>query len=325
MNWESTLTWEDAKKRASIISKIRMFFYQKNIVEVETPLLCKSSVTDIHLEAFKTQYHYFPETNSQHSDDMFLQTSPEYCMKRLLASGYQSIYQITKAFRHECKGRFHNPEFTMIEWYRIGFLQTDLMDEVSTLLKFILHCDEPQILSYQELFIEKINIDPLETNCHELKEVITLACKMEDWIRNETCVDILLQFIMSELIEPIIGQIKPIFIYNFPISQGSLARQSKIDKRVAERFECYYKGVELVNGFCELTDAKEQLSRFNQDNVKREKLKLKHKAIDSRFIEALEAGIPSCAGVALGLDRLLMLALDKKAIDEVLTFSVDRA
>lgn len=325
MNWQSTLSWEDAKKKAFLLNKIRQFFYKLDVIEVETPLLGLSTVTDVHLEAFKTTFNYFSSSDSLHCDDMYFQTSPEYCMKRLLASGYQSIYQISKAFRHECKGRHHNPEFTILEWYRLGFAQEDLIKEISALLKEILHCNEPTYISYQDLFIDNLDIDPLDTNVEELVAVILHEGKMSDWLSKETDIDILLQFIMSELIEPIIGNSEPIFIYNFPISQASLAKKNKSDGRVAERFECYFKGIELVNGFCELTDPIEQLDRFNNDNNKRKALGLERKAIDHRFINALKSGLPNCSGVALGVDRLLMLALNKSSIDEVITFAVDRA
>lgn len=325
MNWQSTLSWEDAKKKSYILNQIRQFFLTRNVVEVETPLLGQSTVTDVHLEAFKTDFNYLSSSSTDSSDVMYLQTSPEFCMKRLLATGYQSIFQISKAFRHECKGRFHNPEFTILEWYRLDFSQADLILEVSELLKEVLNCNPPKTITYQNLFLEKLNIDPLEATNLELKQAITKANKMSDWLIKENNTDTLLQFILSEIIEPAIGIDEPIFIYNFPISQASLAKQSPTDKRVGERFECYYKGIELVNGFCELTDPVEQYKRFINDNLYRVEVGLEEKAIDTRFIDALKSGLPSCSGVALGVDRLLMLALNKDNIDKVMTFTIDRA
>lgn len=325
MSWKATLSWEDAKSKAVILHDIRTFFIKRNVIEVETPLLCKSTVTDVHLEAFKTSFNFFPESNATLDTQMFFQTSPEYCMKRLLASGYQSIYQLSKAFRHESQGRFHNPEFTLLEWYRVGFSQMDLIAEVSELLQEILKCNEPKMLSYQDVFIETVSIDPLNTNIKELQTVIVHADKMSDWLLAEIEIDTLLQFIIAEIIEPIIGLNEPCFIYHFPLSQASLAKQSVSDARLADRFECYYKGIELANGFCELTDHAEQLERFNQDNLSRDRLNLEHKVIDKKFIDALKSGIPLCSGVALGIDRLLMLALNKTSIDEVITFTIDRA
>jgi len=325
MNWQSTLSWEDAKKKSYILNQIRQFFFMRDVIEVETPLLGQSTVTDVHLEAFKTNFDYLSSSSTESSDVMYLQTSPEFCMKRLLATGYQSIFQISKAFRHECKGRFHNPEFTILEWYRLDFSQADLILEVSELLKKVLNCSPPKTITYQALFLEKLNIDPLEVTNLELKQAISKVNKMSDWLIKENNTDTLLQFILSEIIEPTIGIDEPIFIYNFPISQASLAKQSPIDQRVGERFECYYKGIELVNGFCELTDPIEQHKRFIKDNLYRVELGLEEKAIDTRFIDALKSGLPSCSGVALGVDRLLMLALNKDDIDKVMSFTIDRA
>jgi len=325
MSWQATLSWEDAKTKAVILQKIRAFFFGRGVIEVDTPLLCESTVTDVYLEAFKTSFHFSSDTNINIASDKYLQTSPEYCMKRLLASGYQSIYQLSKAFRHEAKGRYHNPEFTILEWYRLGFSQMDLICEVSDLLKDVLDCDEPNIQTYQDVFIEHVQIDPLNRNIDELHDCIIKANKASDWLLEEDDIDVLLQFIMAEMIEPKIGQSTPFFIYNFPVTQASLAKESHDDPRVAERFECYYKGVELVNGFCELTDANEQEKRFTDDNQKRQSLGLEVKEIDYKFIKALKSGIPACSGVALGVDRLLMLALDKGSIDEVITFTIDRA
>ncbi|WP_426358833.1 elongation factor P--(R)-beta-lysine ligase [Pseudocolwellia sp. HL-MZ19] len=325
MSWKTTLSWEDAKKKAYILNQIRQFFYDLDVIEVETPLLGRSTVTDVHLEAFNTHFNYLPDSSINNADTLYLQTSPEFCMKRLLASGYQSIYQISKAFRHEAKGHIHNPEFTILEWYRIGFQQDDLILEVSDLIQAILKCDMPKVITYQNLFLEHLNIDALDTSVEELKDVISNHNKMSDWLKDESSIDTLLQFILSELIEPNIGIDTPIFIRDFPINQASLAKMNMSDERVADRFECYFKGIELVNGFCELTDAIVQVERFNKDNLERKQLGLEEKVIDRRFIQALESGLPSCSGVALGIDRLLMLALNKQDIEEVITFTIDRA
>ncbi|WP_426369618.1 elongation factor P--(R)-beta-lysine ligase [Pseudocolwellia sp. HL-MZ7] len=325
MSWKTTLSWEDAKKKAYILNQIRQFFYDLDVIEVETPLLGRSTVTDVHLEAFNTHFNYLPDSSINNADTLYLQTSPEFCMKRLLASGYQSIYQISKAFRHEAKGHIHNPEFTILEWYRIGFQQDDLILEVSDLIQAILKCDMPKVITYQNLFLEHLNIDALDTSVEELKDVISNHNKMSDWLKDESSIDTLLQFILSELIEPNVGIDTPIFIRDFPINQASLAKMNMSDERVADRFECYFKGIELVNGFCELTDAIVQVERFNKDNLERKQLGLEEKVIDRRFIQALESGLPSCSGVALGIDRLLMLALNKQDIEEVITFTIDRA
>ena len=329
MSWDPTLTWEVAQQRADIIHTIRQFFLARQVIEVETPSLSKGTVTDVHLEALSCQYYYLEDSLIDTATELYLQTSPEFHMKRLLASGYGSIFQISKAFRHEDHGKHHNPEFTMLEWYRLAFTHFDLMKEVSELLVLVLRCAEPSFFTYQELFQKTVSLDPLNTNRTELLALLRSHNKLSDWLISDSIGDnnndILLQFIFTELIEPKIGKKSPCFVYNFPSSQASLARISTDDPRVSERFECYYKGIELVNGFHELTDADSQTLRFKQDNLIRAKKGLKSRPIDSQFIAALQHGLPRCAGVALGVDRLVMLALGKENIAEVLSFPIINA
>jgi len=325
MTWQSTLTWQNAQKRANILQEIRQFFAERNVVEVETPALSQGTVTDVYLDALTCKYNFLADGSSEQSADLFLQTSPEFHMKRLLASGYGCIYQIAKAFRHEESGRYHNPEFTMLEWYRIGFDQFELMSEVAELLQAVLGGDKALFTSYQDIFIETVSVDPLTATFDELVEVLTKHGKAADWLIEMTDADLLLQFIFTEIIEPTIGVNEPRFIYDFPIAQASLAKRSIDDPRVAQRFECYFRGIELVNGFNELTDASEQVARFEQDNAKRKQQGLAVKSIDGNFIAALNHGLPQCSGVALGIDRLVMLALDTQEISEVQSFSIERA
>ena len=325
MSWQPSMNWPHAKQRAQVLGQIRAFFLARNVIEVETPILAHATVTDAHLDTFVTHYNYSQDNHCDESINLFAQTSPEFAMKRLLASGYGCCYQICKAFRHEEQGRYHNPEFTMLEWYRIDFDHFQLMDEVAALIELILGCDQAERISYQALFIREVDIDPLMTNKEQLLALIAGRGKLSDWLENEDSLDTLLQFVMAELIEPNIGKNAPCFVYNFPASQASLAKISSQDLRVAERFECYFKGIELANGFHELTDAKQQKLRFEQDNEIRAQLgKAKH-MIDENFISALEHGLPSCAGVALGIDRLIMLALSASKIDQVITFSIANA
>lgn len=320
MTFKSTLDWATAQKRSYILHKIRHFFHAKNIIEVETPSLSQGTITDQHLEAFTCQFDFLKIQNS--FSQLYLQTSPEFAMKRLLSSGYGDIYQISKAFRNEQAGRYHNPEFTILEWYRLGFDHFQLMDEVGELLQLVLNCGKPTKITYQQLFLNFTGIDPLDTSCSRLLMLLKTHNKLSHWLIKENNLDVLLQVILSEIIEPKIGNEEPYFIYNFPCSQASLAKLSRDDLRVAERFECYYKGIELVNGFNELTDVETQLSRFKQDNMNRKKNGMMEKPIDTNFISALEAGLPKCAGVALGVDRLIMLACNKEKIEEVLTFPI---
>ena len=246
MTWQPTLTWQNAQKRAEIIQQIRQFFVERNVVEVETPALSQGTVTDIHLDAFVCKYNFLTNSSTEQSVNLYLQTSPEFHMKRLLASGYGCIYSIAKAFRHEEAGRHHNPEFTLLEWYRIGFNQFDLMSEVSELLKTILGVNKPIFTSYQDIFISRVGIDPLTTSFDELVAVLTQHNKADDWLIKQHDCDALLQFIFTEIIEPTIGINEPCFVYNFPRQQASLAKVSEQDLRVAERFECYYRGIEFA-------------------------------------------------------------------------------
>ena len=323
--WSTTLSWHDAKARANLIAQIRAFFQDRNVIEVETPSLSLGTVTDPFLDAFCSKYNFLQTSHIDQETTYYLQTSPEFHMKRLLASGFGCIYQICKAFRHEGSGQNHNPEFTMLEWYRIGFNQHDLIAELDELLILILGTSQCQKISYQELFLKHISVDPLTASFAELYAVIKLHNKAEDWLYTSNDSDLLLQFIFSEIIESNIGLHAPCFVYNFPIAQASLAKVCSIDNRVAERFECYFKGVELANGFNELTDGNVQLARFEQDNYKREQLGLSVRKIDDNFISALRSGLPQCSGVALGVDRLMMLAMNKNHIVKVITFPIDRA
>lgn len=321
MSWQSTLSWKNAQKKAFILQQIRQFFKERNVIEVETPALAKGTVTDVHLEGFNCNYKYL----TKNSSELYLQTSPEFHMKRLLASGYGCIFQISKAFRYEEAGRYHNPEFSLLEWYRLDFDHFQLIKEVSDLLKIILKCSEPRVITYQNIFLEYVDLDPLTATRGELITLIENNNKCSDWLFKEEDNDILLQFIFSEIIEPVIGINEPYFVYNFPKSQASLAKLCPKDNRVAQRFECYFQGVELVNGFNELTEHDKQLSRFHKDNIKRKKLNLESKPIDSYFLSALHHGLPACSGVALGIDRLLMLALKVESINQVISFPIERA
>ena len=325
MTWQSTLTWQNAQKRAKILQQIRQFFAERDVVEVETPALSQGTVTDVYLDALSCKYDFLADSPAGHSTELFLQTSPEFHMKRLLASGYGCIFQIAKAFRHEESGRNHNPEFTMLEWYRIGFDQFDLMHEVAELLQVVLGGDKAVFTSYQDIFLNTVSVDPLTSNFGELAEVLNKYNKSADWLIEMNDADLLLQFIFTEIIEPTIGINEPQFVYDFPIAQASLAKKSSDDPRVAQRFECYFKGIELVNGFNELTDANEQQVRFEEDNAKRAEQGLPVKPIDKNFIDALKHGLLDCSGVALGIDRLVMLALDSKHIKETLSFTVENA
>ncbi|MCQ8821119.1 elongation factor P--(R)-beta-lysine ligase [Pseudoalteromonas agarivorans] len=319
--WAPSASINTLKQRAAILRTIREFFYTRNVMEVETPSLSSASVTDVHLASFNTQF-----VGPGHAGGLalYLQTSPEFAMKRLLAAGSGPIFQLCKAFRNEEAGRHHNPEFTMLEWYRPGFDEFALMDEMDELMQLILNVEPAERLTYQQAFEQVLALDPLTATLTQLQ---ALACDhgFADIAKNETNKDTLLQLLFCMKIEPTIGQTKPCFVYHFPASQAALAQICEHDNRVAGRFELYYKNMELANGFNELTNATEQAKRFDEDNAYRAANELNHVPIDSRLIAALEHGLPQCAGVAMGVDRLVMLATAKDTIKEVIAFDVDRA
>lgn len=321
MNWQPSATIDTLKQRARLIQTIRQFFIDREVLEVDTPALSGATVTDVHLSGFATE---FSSPIEAHTKTLYLQTSPEFAMKRLLSAGTGAIFQLCKSFRNEEAGSHHNPEFTMLEWYRPGYTHVDLMQEVDELIQHILNTSACVTHTYQSLFIDTLQLDPLEAEIETIKEVCE-ANGFADIAAIETNKDTLLQLLFSHLIEPSLGFDSPVFVTHFPASQAALACISKEDKRVAERFELYCKGIELANGFHELTDPAEQQLRFTQDNQNREKMGIKKMPIDQHLIDALEAGMPQCAGVALGVDRLMMLALDKHHISEVITFSINNA
>ncbi|KHT52958.1 poxB regulator PoxA [Alteromonas marina] len=320
-SWQPTTTYEARVARAELLRTIREFFYARNVLEVDTPLLSNGTVTDEHLDAFDTQFNC---ASSGKPTTLYLQTSPEYAMKRLLCADSGSIYQVCKAFRHEGEGRWHNPEFTMLEWYRLGFDHFALMDEVDALLQETLNTASADKMTYQQAFQTYLKIDPLSAD----NDVLLKAMEEQNidiHAPQNLSYDSKLQLLFSYVIEPKIGNEKPCFIYDFPASQAALAKLSSADERVAERFEVYYQGAELANGFHELSAAKEQRERFETDNEKRKETGLPAKPIDENFLSALDAGLPPCSGVALGIDRLLMLKTNASHIQEVINFTVSRA
>lgn len=323
MSWEPTASIAHLKMRAEILKKIRDFFAVRGVIEVETPLMAASTVTAPHIASLTTQC-ITPEENTPQT--FYLQTSPEYAMKRLLAAGSGPIYQICKAFRKDERGVNHNPEFTMLEWYRPGFHHRDLMIEVDGLLRRILNCEVAKCETYAELFQRLLNIDPHQASLEALRDCAKVH--QLDIHNAEAMTDVTswLQLLMSHLIEPQLGMHnQPTFVTDFPIEQAALAKADPYNPAVAERFEVYWKGMELANGFHELCDPKEQRARFEKDNQWRREHGLSEIAIDENFLAALTAGMPACAGVALGVDRLVMAALGVSDITQVIAFPVERA
>ncbi|HHE3640401.1 TPA: elongation factor P--(R)-beta-lysine ligase [Pasteurella multocida] len=318
-NWQPSASIENLLARAKIIAEIRRFFTDRGLLEVETPVLSEFGVMDVHLSTFNTD---FISPMAEKSKTLWLSTSPEYHMKRLLAAGSGPIFQLCHVFRNEEAGQHHNPEFTMLEWYRPHFDMYRLINEVDDLLQQILDCKPTESLSYQFVFQEYVGLDPLSA---EKTELVAKAKQYHLQQAEQEDRDTLLQFLFSTVVEPNIGKENPVAVYHFPATQAALAQISSEDHRVAERFEFYYKGLELANGFHELTDVNEQLHRFEQDNVQRQKMGLPQRQIDKRLLGALQAGVPNCSGIALGVDRLLMIALGANAIHEVMAFGIENA
>ncbi|WGE59020.1 elongation factor P--(R)-beta-lysine ligase [Actinobacillus equuli] len=319
IEWKPTASIQNLIKRSQIMAEIRQFFKDRGVLEVETPALSEFSVTDVHLSTFSTQ---FLSPFASEAKTLHLMTSPEYHMKRLLAAGSGSIFQLCRVFRNEEAGKRHNPEFTMLEWYRPHFDMYRLINEVDDLLQQIPDCEPAESYSYQFVFQTYVGLDPLSATRAQLVEK---ARKHGFPCEDDENRDTLLQFLFSEIVEANIGKERPTAVYHFPSSQAALAQISSEDHRVAERFEVYYKGLELANGFHELSDAKEQMRRFEQDNVQRAQMGLPAQQLDTRFLAALKAGIPNCSGVALGVDRLMMIAMNAEKIDEVMAFGVENA
>lgn len=320
-DWQPSASIAKLQQRALLLASIRQFFAERQVLEVETPAISHATVTDVHLHTFRTDFIGPGYADGSH---LYLMTSPEFHMKRLLAAGSGCIYQIGKAFRNEENGRYHNPEFTMLEWYRVGFDHHDLMAEMDALLQQVLQCEAAEKMTYQNAFLQVLGVCPLEASMQQLK-VVGNELGLSDIAEPEEDRDTLLQLLFSVGVESKIGLQVPAIVYDFPASQAALARINKQDPRVADRFEVYFKGIELANGFHELDDAKEQLARFEADNQKRVEMGLSPQPIDHHLIAALEAGLPACAGVALGIDRLIMLALNCDHIDDVTAFPFPKA
>jgi len=313
--WQPHASRSVLVERALLLNQIRSFFNQADVLEVDTPSLSNGTITDPHLEPISA------ELGTDKPVKLYLQTSPEYAMKRLLASGCGDIFQICKAFRNDEHGRKHNSEFTLLEWYRIGFDPAMMLDEIESLLTLVLGISGSDRVRYADLFLQHLEIDIETVTDSELGDVLESYCS---GLRLENRDDILMA-LFATCIEPSIGQHQPCFVTHYPASQASLAKLYEDEPKYAQRFEVYFKGVELANGFGELSDSDEQQKRFEQDNLQRLKSGKPEMPIDSRLIDALKHGLPNCTGVALGIDRLLMLKLGKDSIKDVLAFDVSNA
>ena len=322
--WKPTCSIELLRLRAKVLENIRQFFSARAVLEVETPVLGNSCGTDPALDFFSTDYCSPPQKRT-----LFLQTSPEFSMKRLLAAGSGSIYQICKAFRNGESGRFHNPEFTLLEWYRVGFSLPELMDEIAELMAVLfeghIRLNPSQRFSYQELFQLHTGLNPLvfsyQDYCtyaldNHLSEAVSICG--HDHV-------LWLDFIFSHEIQPKLGENALCMVYGYPACQSSLARINSHDSQITDRVEIFINGIELGNGYYELAEAEEQERRFAQEIALRQQRKRPVPVKDLRLIAALSAGLPDCSGMAIGLDRLLMLLAKRSTIDDVVSFPIQRA
>ncbi|MEW8691680.1 MAG: EF-P lysine aminoacylase EpmA [Candidatus Thiodiazotropha endolucinida] len=322
-NWRPSASIEIIRARAEMLKHLRQFFDQIGVIEVETPVCSRSTATDPAIESFNTCYTG-PE--AVQGLDLYLHTSPEFPMKRLLAAGSGPIYQICKVFRNGELGRRHNPEFSLLEWYRPGLDYHQLMDEVANLINTL--TERPlqiEKLTYAEAFERRLGLNPHAADLDHLRQ-----CAVEQGISGADRLAIegrdgWLDLLLSHLIEPQLGPRGMTFLYDYPASQAALARVREDRFPVAERFELYVSGMEIANGFQELTNADQQRKRFSTDNRRRRQSGQAEVPMDESLLDALAAGIPECSGVALGLDRLLMVITGTHDIRQVVTFDISRA
>lgn len=314
-DWRPVARLARLQQRAALLARIREFFAARGLLEVQTPVLINAPPSDPQIQSVRA------------GAQRWLHTSPEYAMKRLLAAGSGDIYQVCPVFRDAERSRLHNPEFTLVEWYRLGCSLEALMQETAQLAQLALTTPGAasiEYLSYSEAFARELQLDPL---CVATGVLAQRACEagLDAGSATGCTRDELLDFLVATVVGPRLGHAALTCLHRYPAAQASLARLDPGDPRVALRFELYASGVELANGFVELADAAEQATRFAADRALREARGLPVGPVDERLLAALACGLPDCAGVALGFDRLLMLATGSSSIDEVLAFPSERA
>ena len=317
-HWQPTAPVDAMTARAALLARIRAFFSARDITEVETPVLSPAGNSDPGIEQFSLD-------SSPHR---WLRTSPEYAMKRLLAAASGDIYELSRVFRQGESGRHHNPEFTLLEWYRVGWTYHELMKETAELVNA---CGEgfdrhwrPVKISYREWFKDHAGIDPLAASCGRLSDCAR-AHRLEVENSEQMDRDEWLHLIVSHVIQPALECKRMYLVYDFPATQAALARIRPGEPPAAERFEIFLGPTELANGYQELTDPNEQRARFEAENARRQRAGQATPTLDENLLSALEHGLPDCAGVALGVDRLLMACLGAESLDQVIAFPFDRA
>ncbi|MDP6469318.1 MAG: EF-P lysine aminoacylase EpmA [Pirellulaceae bacterium] len=318
-----TASWERLRRRAALLHRLRTFFNERGFLEVETPILSADTVVDRHLDPMQL---LSPTCNDAASvKPMWLQTSPEFGMKRMLASGAEAIYQVTRAFRHDEQGSLHNPEFTIAEWYRVGDGLQAGMDLLAELAGTLLATSGVNKVTYGEAFQRYAGVDPHRADLSALYEAaashgIAIPAGYENADRDHW-----LDLLLVSCVEQHLGRDAPTIVYDYPASQAMLAGVRDGDPPVAERFELYVDGVELANGYHELLDAAELRRRNARANEQRRADGKPLLPESIRLLAAMDHGLPACCGVALGFDRLVMAATGARDIREVIAFPFDRA
>lgn len=313
-SWHPSATIRLLRRRAQLMQNIRAFFIERGYFEVETPIMTRYGITDVYLRNIQAIFRHHT---------YYLQTSPEYHMKRLLAAGSGPIFQLARVFRDDELGRWHNPEFTLLEWYQLDIDHHQLLIEVDALLQQILQTKPLMKMTYQQAFLATCQIDPLHAEIPQFRETLRRFNLQQVLSEDETDRDQYLFLLMSHVVEPaFVEESKPVALYDFPASQAALAQ---VHQGVAARFEVYFRGIELANGFHELTDATAQRQRFEQDLRIRQTQGIELMLPDEYFLQALEHGLPPCSGVALGVDRLLALACQQTSVSDCLAFDFSRA
>jgi lysyl-tRNA synthetase class 2 len=320
-DWKPTTTLKAVKMRAQLNALVRGFFAERNVLEVETPILSQAANSDPNIESFQLQF-FGPRAAGV--GQRWLRTSPEFALKRLLAAGVGDCYELGRVFRNGEAGKRHNPEFTMLEWYRVGWNHHKLMDECAELAKAALHLGGKRAtvrdVSFRQLYQDSFGFDPLTATEADLRSPLMVydidpkGLGRDDW----------LDLLMTHLIQPALPANRITLVYDDPATQCALAKIRTGDVDVAERFEMYLGPLEVANGYHELTDAAEQRERFGRDLATRQKRASIQPPVDERLLSALPK-LPSCAGVALGMDRLLMAMLGKDSVADVVAFPFDRA
>jgi elongation factor P--(R)-beta-lysine ligase len=306
-----------------MLARVRQFFATRSFLEVETPLLSADVVVDRHLDPLSAILPGDPR-RPEVGRRMWLQTSPEFAMKRLMAAGAEAIYQITRAFRAGEVGPLHNPEFTIVEWYRRGDSMRDGMRLLSDLAEMLLNLGPAECRSYAEVFAEHVGVDPHAATSEEFvaraeAHGLNVSAGFAQAER-----DAWLNLLLAELVEPLLGQARPTIIYDYPASQAALAQVAG-QPPTAQRFELYVRGIELANGYHELLDPGVLRSRQHAANEARAADGKPSLPTDSRLLAAMDQGLPQCTGVALGFDRAVMIAAGASSVRDVIAFPIDRA